>query len=58
LACYYFELQLASLVDHKKILFDAYIIDYMKRIREKQNIDVYLAPLMEELQDLWSGVDA
>jgi hypothetical protein len=33
------------------------LIIWKESVKNK-NIDVYLAPLMEELQDLWSGVDA
>jgi hypothetical protein len=29
-----------------------------KEFVKKKNIDVYLAPLLEELQELWKGLDA
>ncbi len=45
LAFYYFELQFASLVDHKKIIFDVYIIDYTKGVHEKQKHGCVLGPI-------------
>jgi hypothetical protein len=34
------------------------LVNPRKGINNSGNIDVYLIPLMEELQELWRGVDA
>ncbi len=51
------ELQFAPLVGNKMLLFDVGILIILgKESVTFSNMDVYLEPLIEELQMLWQGV--
>jgi len=51
------ELQFAPLVGNKTLLFDVGILIILdKESITSSNMNVYLEPLIEELQMLWQGV--
>jgi hypothetical protein len=51
------ELQFAPLVGNKMLLFDVGILIILgKELVTFSNMDVYLEPLIDELQMLWQGV--
>ncbi len=51
------ELQFAPLFGNKTLLFDVGILIILgKEFLTSSNMDVYLEPLIEELQMLWQGV--
>src|SRR5579875_2573792 len=52
------KLQFTTVASYEKIFCDANLIIPGKESVKEENIHVYLAPLIEELQRLWKGVKA
>jgi hypothetical protein len=54
----YSQLQLTSMAHHKKKILMLVLLILSKEYVKNNNVDVCLAPLVEELQELWRGVNA
>ena len=53
-----FDLQLRPLVGDKKKFISLCILISGKKLPSSANIDVFIRPLLKELQELWHGVEA
>jgi hypothetical protein len=57
MACHVIELHFTSLIDNQEIFHHVGITNFgSKEFVTSSNFDVYLQPLVEELQKLWIGV--